>query len=123
MLEATSSIGRIKDLRRTPTRGDALRLRGADYFVTATGPNSTTFVCAAEIFPFRRRTTPDGIAAAAGKLGDFFGVFLFRILRAAMGSSRRKRLRRSSAFSGDRDADDVAGKVGKGLEELKVEAA
>jgi hypothetical protein len=58
-----------------------------------------------------------------GKLGDFFGIFLFRILRAAMGSSRRKRLRRSSPFSGDRDPDDDAGKIGKGLEELKVEAA
>jgi len=97
----------------------------ADHFFTAIGPNSTTFVCAAEIFPFRRRTAADGIAAAAGKLGDFFGVFLFRILRAGMGSSRRKLLRRSSAFSGDRDPDDVAGKIGKGLEELnpEVEAA
>ena len=95
----------------------------ADHFFTAIGPNSTTFVCAAEIFPFRRRTA--AIPSAAGKLGDFFGVFLFRILRAGMGSSRRKLLRRSSAFSGDRDPDDVAGKIGKGLEELnpEVEAA
>jgi hypothetical protein len=42
---------------------------GADHFFTAIGPNSTTFLCAAEIFPFRAGATADGIAAAAGKLG------------------------------------------------------
>ena len=44
--------------------------------------DSTTFVYPAEIFPVRARTTGHGIAAAAGKLGGFFGVFLFPILMA-----------------------------------------
>ena len=55
---------------------------GVSYFFTEFGPNSTTFVYPAEIFPVRARTTGHGIAAAAGKLGGFFGVFLFPILMA-----------------------------------------
>jgi nitrate/nitrite transporter NarK len=38
-----------------------------------------------EIFPVRARTTGHGIAAAAGKLGGFLGVFLFPILMAWRG--------------------------------------
>ena len=53
---------------------------GVSYFFTEFGPNSTTFVYPAEIFPVMSRTTGHGIAAAAGKLGGFFGVFLFPIL-------------------------------------------
>ncbi len=52
---------------------------GVSYFFTEFGPNSTTFVYPAEIFPVTSRTTGHGIAAAAGKLGGFFGVFLFPI--------------------------------------------
>jgi MFS transporter, PHS family, inorganic phosphate transporter len=55
---------------------------GVSYFFTEFGPNSTTFVYPAEIFPVRARTTGHGIAAAAGKLGGFLGVFLFPILMA-----------------------------------------
>ena len=53
---------------------------GVSYFFTEFGPNSTTFVYPAEIFPVMSRTTGHGITAAAGKLGGFFGVFLFPIL-------------------------------------------
>jgi MFS transporter, PHS family, inorganic phosphate transporter len=53
---------------------------GISYFFTEFGPNSTTFVYPAEIFPVMSRTTGHGIAAAAGKLGGLFGVFLFPIL-------------------------------------------
>jgi MFS family permease len=59
-----------------------LIIYGVSYFFTEFGPNSTTFVYPAEIFPVRARTTGHGIAAAAGKLGGFFGVFLFPILMA-----------------------------------------
>jgi PHS family inorganic phosphate transporter-like MFS transporter len=52
---------------------------GVSYFFTEFGPNSTTFVYPAEIFPVTSRTTGHGIAAAAGKLGGFFGVFLFPV--------------------------------------------
>jgi MFS transporter, PHS family, inorganic phosphate transporter len=55
---------------------------GVSYFFTEFGPNSTTFVYPAEIFPVRARTTGHGIAAAAGKLGAFLGAFLFPILMA-----------------------------------------
>ena len=53
---------------------------GISYFFTEFGPNATTFVYPAEIFPAEVRTTGHGIAAAMGKLGGFIGVFLFPIL-------------------------------------------
>jgi MFS family permease len=53
---------------------------GISYFFTEFGPNTTTFVYPAEIFPVEGRTTGHGIASAAGKLGGFIGVFLFPIL-------------------------------------------
>ena len=62
-----------------------LIIYGVSYFFTEFGPNSTTFVYPAEIFPVRARTTGHGIAAATGKLGGFFGVFLFPILMAWKG--------------------------------------
>jgi MFS family permease len=57
-----------------------LILYGISYFFTEFGPNATTFVYPAEIFPVLGRTTGHGIAASAGKLGGFAGVFLFPIL-------------------------------------------
>ncbi len=53
---------------------------GISYFFTEFGPNATTFVYPAEIFPVKGRTTGHGVAASTGKLGGFFGVFLFPIL-------------------------------------------
>jgi MFS transporter, PHS family, inorganic phosphate transporter len=53
---------------------------GISYFFTEFGPNATTFVYPAEIFPVEGRTTGHGIASAAGKIGAFVGVFLFPIL-------------------------------------------
>jgi MFS transporter, PHS family, inorganic phosphate transporter len=53
---------------------------GISYFFTEFGPNATTFVYPAELFPVDARTTGHGIAAATGKLGGFFGVFAFPIL-------------------------------------------
>ena len=62
-----------------------LLVYGISYFFTEFGPNSTTFVYPAEIFPVLGRTTGHGIASSAGKLGGFFGVFLFPIFMAAGG--------------------------------------
>lgn len=53
---------------------------GISFFFTEFGPNATTFVYPSEIFPVRVRTTAHGIAAAVGKVGGFFGVFLFPYL-------------------------------------------
>jgi MFS family permease len=55
-----------------------LIIYGVSYFCTEFGPNSTTFVYPAEIFPDRARTTGHGIAAAAGKLGAFLAFSCFR---------------------------------------------
>jgi MFS family permease len=58
---------------------------GISYFFTEFGPNATTFVYPAELFPVEGRTTGHGVASAAGKLGGFIGVFLFPILLSAGG--------------------------------------
>ena len=50
------------------------------YFFTEFGPNVTTFVLPAEIFPVEARTTAHGVSAAVGKVGAFIGAFLFPIL-------------------------------------------
>jgi MFS family permease len=52
-------------------------LFGLSYFFTEFGPNTTTFVYPAEIFPLQLRTTSHGIAAALGKIGGFAGAFAF----------------------------------------------
>jgi MFS transporter, PHS family, inorganic phosphate transporter len=49
-------------------------LYGISYFFTEFGPNTTTFIYPAEIFPVEVRTTGHGISAGAGKLGAFVGV-------------------------------------------------
>ncbi len=53
---------------------------GISFFFTEFGPNATTFVYPSEIFPVRVRTTAHGVCAAVGKIGGFFGVFLFPYL-------------------------------------------
>jgi MFS transporter, PHS family, inorganic phosphate transporter len=52
-------------------------LYGISYFFTEFGPNTTTFIYPAELFPVEVRTTGHGISAGAGKLGAFLGAFLF----------------------------------------------
>jgi MFS family permease len=52
-------------------------LYGVSYFFTEFGPNTTTFIYPAELFPVDIRTTGHGISAGAGKLGAFVGAFLF----------------------------------------------
>ena len=49
------------------------------------GPNSTTFLLPAEVFPTRVRATGHGLATAAGKTGAAVGVFFFPILEADLG--------------------------------------
>ncbi|MGA7833774.1 MAG: MFS transporter, partial [Acidimicrobiales bacterium] len=70
---------------------------GVSYLFTEFGPNTTTFIYPAEIFPVNVRTTGHGISASAGKLGAFAGAFLFPdMLASSMGL---------------RGAEDVAGCV------------
>ncbi|KAG9443269.1 hypothetical protein H6P81_014609 [Aristolochia fimbriata] len=46
------------------------------FFFANFGPNSTTFIVPAELFPARFRSTCHGISAAAGKAGAIFAVFV-----------------------------------------------
>ena len=57
-----------------------LLVYGVSYFFTEFGPNVTTFVYPAELFPVMVRTTAHGIAAALGKVGAFIGAFAFPYL-------------------------------------------
>ncbi|PKA51009.1 putative inorganic phosphate transporter 1-5 [Apostasia shenzhenica] len=50
---------------------------GLTFFFANFGPNSTTFIVPAEIFPARLRSTCHGISAAAGKAGAIVGSFGF----------------------------------------------
>jgi MFS transporter, PHS family, inorganic phosphate transporter len=58
-------------------------LYGISYFFTEFGPNTTTFIYPAEVFPLMVRTTGHGISAAAGKMGAFAGAFLFPVFLAS----------------------------------------
>jgi MFS family permease len=59
-----------------------LTIYGISYFFTEFGPNVTTFVYPAEIFPVMVRSSAHGIAAALGKVGAFIGAFAFPYLLA-----------------------------------------
>ncbi|NP_001105818.1 phosphate transporter 12 [Zea mays] len=52
-------------------------LYGLTNFFANFGPNTTTFIVPAEIFPARMRATCHGIAGAFGKIGAIIGVFGF----------------------------------------------
>ncbi|WVY98513.1 hypothetical protein V8G54_030664 [Vigna mungo] len=58
------------------------------FFFANFGPNATTFVVPAEIFPARLRSTCHGISAAAGKAGAIVGAFGF--LYAAQSKDPKK---------------------------------
>ncbi|KAH7434129.1 hypothetical protein KP509_06G001300 [Ceratopteris richardii] len=58
------------------------------FFFANFGPNSTTFIVPAEIFPARLRSTCHGISAASGKAGAIVGAFGF--LYAAQDSEEGK---------------------------------
>ncbi|XP_021625583.1 low affinity inorganic phosphate transporter 8 [Manihot esculenta] len=51
-------------------------LYGLTLFFANFGPNSTTFIVPAELFPARFRSTCHGMSAAAGKAGAILGAFV-----------------------------------------------
>ncbi|PIA36447.1 hypothetical protein AQUCO_03400373v1 [Aquilegia coerulea] len=57
-----------------------IAMYGLTFFFANFGPNATTFVVPAEIFPARLRATCHGISAAAGKAGAIIGAFGFLYL-------------------------------------------
>lgn len=61
-----------------------LTLYALGYFFTEFGPNVTTFVYPAEIFPVSIRSSAHGVAASLGKLGAFIGAFAFPYLLSSV---------------------------------------
>ncbi|KAL3565362.1 hypothetical protein D5086_033408 [Populus alba] len=51
-------------------------LYGLTFFFANFGPNSTTFIVPAELFPARFRSTCHGISAASEKAGAIIGAFV-----------------------------------------------
>ncbi len=49
------------------------------------GPNATTYLLPAEVFPTRLRATGHGVAAAAGKVGAVIGTFFLPLATSALG--------------------------------------
>ncbi|MFP3218422.1 MAG: MFS transporter [Acidianus sp.] len=63
----------------------AFLLYALSFFFIDFGPNTTTFVIPAEVYPVRFRTTGHGISAASGKLGAAITTYLFPTLLNSMG--------------------------------------
>lgn len=63
----------------------AFFLYAMSFFFIDFGPNTTTFVFPAEIYPVRYRTTGHGISAASGKLGAAISTLYFPFLLNSIG--------------------------------------
>jgi PHS family inorganic phosphate transporter-like MFS transporter len=83
MAVAFLAIGAFPSVVRTTL--PFLLLYGVSYFFAEFGPNTTTFVLPAELFPISVRTTGHGISAGVAKLGAFIGVFVFPIISKSFG--------------------------------------
>ena len=62
-----------------------LLVYGMSYFFAEFGPNCTTFVLSAELYPVSARSTGHGISAGVAKFGAFIGVFAFPLLNHLLG--------------------------------------
>ncbi|CAN0902903.1 Low affinity inorganic phosphate transporter 4 [Linum grandiflorum] len=63
---------------RDNNKGLFAMLYGLTFFFANFGPNSTTFVWPAELFPTRLRSTCHALSAAAGKAGAMVGAFVLQ---------------------------------------------
>ncbi|GLJ22740.1 hypothetical protein SUGI_0428420 [Cryptomeria japonica] len=59
------------------SKGGFIAIHSLIFFFTNFGPNTTTFIVPAELFPARLRSTCHGISAAVGKAGAIIGVVGF----------------------------------------------
>ncbi|XP_057975566.1 probable inorganic phosphate transporter 1-9 [Malania oleifera] len=64
--------------RLSCTNAGFILLYGLTFFFANFGPNTTTFIVPAELFPARLRTTCHGLSGAAGKLGAIVGAVGFQ---------------------------------------------
>ncbi len=62
-----------------------LSVYAVSYFFIEFGPNVTTFIFPAEVFPVEVRGLGDGISAGSGKLGAFAGAFLMPLFILHLG--------------------------------------
>ncbi|XP_018730828.2 probable inorganic phosphate transporter 1-8 [Eucalyptus grandis] len=62
------------------SKGVLFVMYGMAFFFANCGPNTTTFIVPAELFPARFRSTCHGIAGAAGKLGAMIGAAGFFLI-------------------------------------------
>jgi PHS family inorganic phosphate transporter-like MFS transporter len=69
------------------TLGDVYKylLFGLSFTFINLGPNTTTFVIPAEVYPVRYRSTGHGISAAAGKFGAALSTMFLPLLKANFG--------------------------------------
>ncbi|KAJ5724691.1 hypothetical protein N7493_006419 [Penicillium malachiteum] len=65
--------------------GGFMAIFAISQFLLTSGPNSTTFLIPAEVFPTRVRSTAHGISAAAGKCGAIIAAFAFGSVEDAIG--------------------------------------
>jgi PHS family inorganic phosphate transporter-like MFS transporter len=72
-------------------------LFGLSYFFAEFGPNTTTFVLSAELYPTSARSTGHGISAGLAKVGAFIGVYLFPVIKGHLGVAGALKI--SAAFS------------------------
>jgi PHS family inorganic phosphate transporter-like MFS transporter len=92
------------------------------FFFANFGPNATTFIVPAEIFPARLRSTCHGISAAAGKAGAMVGSFGFLYAQNAIGVRNVLLLLGVANFLGMMFTFLVPETKGKSLEEISGEA-
>ncbi|OAY28091.1 inorganic phosphate transporter 1-4 [Manihot esculenta] len=92
------------------------------FFFSNFGPNATTFVVPAEIFPARLRSTCHGISAASGKLGAMVGAFGFLYAADGIGVRNTLLILAGINFLGMMFTFLVPESKGKSLEEISGEA-
>jgi MFS family permease len=112
-------IGLIPGL--TTTVAPFLILFGMSYFFAEFGPNTTTFILPAEIFPTSERTTGHGISAGVAKVGAFIGVFLEPQITSHFGVAGSMRLFAVFAVAGLLLTFLLPEPKGKSLDELSDE--
>ena len=85
-------IGVKYDYLKNEGKGYFALLYGLTFFFANFGPNSTTFVLPAELFPTRVRSTCHALSAAAGKAGALVGVFGIQCLTVGGESYKIKKV-------------------------------
>ncbi|KAA3485396.1 putative inorganic phosphate transporter 1-7 [Gossypium australe] len=92
------------------------------FFFANFGPNATTFVVPAEIFPARLRSTCHGISATSGKAGAMVGAFGFLYVADAIGVKKSLMILGFINFLGMLFTFLAPESKGKSLEEISGEA-